>query len=143
MKKSKVTKAQVKEFVKNVQDGRDECQESSVTRDQLQELYDTCVLVRDNCKLKDGEIKNGATIKTDDDGKIIKVPIIEKGKVIEDPSVAEDLLPTSAGFFFGGTDYDEYYMQDILDTIEILKPEIEAKYADGFYEPEYYYRASW
>jgi len=130
-------------FVQNVQDGRDECQESYVTLSQLQELYDTCVLVRDNSKLEEGEIKNGATIKTDDNGDIVEIPIIEKGKVIENPSVAEDLLPTTDGFFFGGTDYDEYYMEDILNTIEILKPEIEAKYEKGFYEPEYYYRASW
>lgn len=130
-------------FVQNVQDGIDECQESWVTRSQLQELYDACVLVRDNCKLKEGNVKNGSTIEKDEDGNIIEIPHIEKGKVIDDPSVAQDLLPTSSGFFFGNTDYNEYYMQDILDTIDILKPEIEAKYADGFYEPEYYYRASW
>jgi hypothetical protein len=27
----------------------------------------------------------------------------------ESTEVAEDLLPTSSGFFFGGTDYDHYY----------------------------------
>jgi hypothetical protein len=129
-------------FVQNCQEGRDECQESYVTMLQLQELYDACVLVRDNSKLKDGNVNNGATIEKVGD-EIVEKPIIVKGKVIEDSSVAEDLLPTADGFFFGGTDYDEYYMQDILNTIEMLKPEIEAKYADGFYEPEYYYRASW
>jgi hypothetical protein len=129
-------------FVQHCQEGRDECQESYVTREQLQELYDTCVLVRDNSKLKDGNVNNGATIEKVGD-EIVEKPIIVKGKVIEDASVAEDLLPTAAGFFFGGTDYDEYYMQDILNTIEMLKPELEAKYENGFYEPEYYYRASW
>ena len=129
-------------FVQHCQEGRDECQESYVTLAQLQELYDACVLVRDNSKLKDGKIRNGSTIEMED-GIPVEKPIIEKGKVIEDPSVAQDLLPTASGFFFGGTDYDEYYMQDILHTIEMLKPEIEAKYEKGFYEPEYYYRASW
>jgi hypothetical protein len=130
-------------FVQNCQDGRDECQESHVTMLQLQELYDACVLVRDNSKLKDGKIRNGSTLKANDAGEMIEEVHQVQGKVIEDSSVAEDLLPTTAGFFFGGTDYDEYYMQDINNTIEMLKPEIEAKYADGFYEPEYYYRASW
>jgi len=129
-------------FVQHCQDGRDECQESYVTREQLQELYDTCVLVRDNSKLKDGKIKNGSTIQKVGD-EIVETPIIEKGKVIEDASVSEYLLPTAEGFFFGGTDYDEYYMQDVLNTIEILKPELDAKYENGMYEPEYYYRASW
>jgi hypothetical protein len=130
-------------FVKHVQDGVDECQESPVTLLQLQELYDACVLVRDNSKLKEGNIKNGSSFTKNDEGELVEVPNIIKGKVIEDPSVAQDLLPSSAGFFFGGTDYDEYYMSDILTTIEMLKPELEIKYEKGYYEPEYYYRASW
>jgi hypothetical protein len=38
----------------------------------------------------------------------------------ESTEVAEDLLPTSSGFFFGGTDYDHYYYEDLIDTLEIL-----------------------
>lgn len=34
---------------------------------------------------------------------------------------AEELLPTQAGFFFGGTEYDEYYFKDIEDTITIIE----------------------
>jgi hypothetical protein len=131
-------------FVQHCQEGRDECQESYVTLAQLQELYDTCVLVRDNSKLKDGTVNNGASITLDPvSGQMVETPITADGKIIEDSSVAEDLLPTASGFFFGGTDYDQSYMQDILNTIEMLKPELEAKYENGFYEPEYYYRASW
>lgn len=40
--------------------------------------------------------------------------------VLDDPDTAEELLPTESGFFFGGTDYDEYYFSDIKDTIEII-----------------------
>ena len=40
--------------------------------------------------------------------------------IIEDPSVAMMHLPTQSGFFFGSTGYDEYYLEDIEDTIEIL-----------------------
>ncbi len=32
----------------------------------------------------------------------------------------EDLLPTQEGFFFGGTDYDEYYENDLRYTIEVI-----------------------
>jgi len=45
------------------------------------------------------------------------------------------LLPPTAGFFFGSTDIDEYYWNDLKDTVEMLsslKP-------DGFY----YYQSSW
>lgn len=46
-----------------------------------------------------------------------------------------DALPTVSGFFFGSTDIDEYYYQDLEDTVKIL----ESLDENG----EYYYRASW
>ena len=36
----------------------------------------------------------------------------------EDPKT---LLPTQSGFFFGSTEYDEWYYEDIDSTIEILE----------------------
>lgn len=41
--------------------------------------------------------------------------------VLLEPDRAEELLPTKSGFFFGSTGYDEYYFEDIKDTIEICK----------------------
>lgn len=41
-------------------------------------------------------------------------------KVLQKPEEAEDLLPTQSGFFFGPTEYDEWYVQDLRDTIEIV-----------------------
>jgi hypothetical protein len=125
-------------FVNHCQKGNDDCKEYYVERSQLQELLDTCILVRDNSKLIDKNIENSRTIK-DLNGKAI----MEDKKAIEDPSVAEDLLPSAGGFFFGSTEYDEYYMQDVLNTIKILEYELSIQYENGFYEPEYYYQASW
>lgn len=34
-------------------------------------------------------------------------------QVLEDHSKAPELLPTMSGFFFGSTDYDEYYFIDV------------------------------
>jgi hypothetical protein len=34
---------------------------------------------------------------------------------------AGELLPTTSGFFFGGTEYDKYYMEDIKNTIKIIE----------------------
>ena len=42
-------------------------------------------------------------------------------KVLEYPGSAEDLLPVASGFFFGSTNYDEYYFQDIKHTIEVIE----------------------
>lgn len=35
--------------------------------------------------------------------------------------MAEKVLPTQSGFFFGSTEYDEWYYEDIKSTIDILE----------------------
>ena len=54
-----------------------------------------------------------------------------------DHSQAEELLPAASGFFFGNTDYDEWYYNDIDHTIVVLK---EALTDDN---ASYYYSSSW
>ena len=41
--------------------------------------------------------------------------------VLDDHSLADTLLPTQSGFFFGSTNYDEWYYRDLEDTIRILE----------------------
>ena len=38
--------------------------------------------------------------------------------VLDDHSQAEDLLPTMSGFFFGSTDYNEYYFEDVKQVLK-------------------------
>ena len=42
-------------------------------------------------------------------------------RVLINPSEAKELLPTASGFFFGGTDYDDYYFDSVKETISILE----------------------
>ena len=58
-------------------------------------------------------------------------------KVKADNSLADSLLPSASGFFFGGTEYDEWYFDGIDNTIDILKEALEDENAD------YYYSSSW
>jgi hypothetical protein len=58
-------------------------------------------------------------------------------KVKADHSLADSLLPSASGFFFGGTDYDEWYYNGIDNTIEILKEALEDE------NGEYLYSSSW
>ncbi len=58
-------------------------------------------------------------------------------KVQADNSLAEVLLPTVSGFFFGGTQYDEWYFKDIDNTIQILEEALADKGGD------FYYSSSW
>ena len=34
---------------------------------------------------------------------------------------AKELLPTQSGFFFGGTDYDEFYFEDVKDAANLMQ----------------------
>ena len=42
-------------------------------------------------------------------------------QVLEDNSKAPELLPTMEGFFFGSTDYDEYYFNEVKQVKEFLE----------------------
>jgi hypothetical protein len=91
-------------FVQNVQDGRDECQEAWVSREQLQELIDICK------------------------------------QIIADPKKANELLPTRSGFFFGGTDYDDWYMGQLAYTVERFEKILKDP---AFAKADFYYQSSW
>ena len=103
-------------FVKNVQDDTDDCNPYEVSKEQLEDLLSICKLVKEKCKLKDGTITNGYHYENGE-----MSPILEDGKYIENPEVAQEYLPTTSGCFFGSTDYDEYYMDDIEYTIQALE----------------------
>lgn len=103
-------------FVGNVQDGADDCGQYEVTEDKLTNLLNTCKKVLENSKLVPGKISNGQILK---DGKW--QDIIEEGLVIENPATAMVYLPTCSGFFYGSTEYDEYYYNDVKETVDILE----------------------
>ena len=53
---------------------------------------------------------------------------------------AKELLPPQSGFFFGGTDYDEYYFEDVKDAADLMQ-----NILDNFDFENYQlvYEASW
>lgn len=63
-------------------------------------------------------------------------------KVLKDHSKAEELLPTQAGFFFGGTEYTEYYFQNLKDTVKQIEPLLKEEYPKGVYVT-FTYQSSW
>lgn len=42
-------------------------------------------------------------------------------QVLKDHGLATALLPTQSGFFFGSTDYDEWYFSDVKDCLRQMK----------------------
>ena len=89
-------------FVRNVQNGEDDCGEYYVSHEKLKELLRTCTLALTN----------------------------------KDPN----LLPPQAGFFFGGTDIDQWYWEDLMYTIQQLQPIIDRP---DFENLSFYYQSSW
>lgn len=91
-------------FVKNAQNGVDDCGEYHVLREQLKELAETCQ------------------------------------KVLDDNNKAHDLLPTTEGFFFGGTQYDEWYFEGLQKTQSRITNYLRSPQFNNY---DFYYQSSW
>ncbi len=59
-------------------------------------------------------------------------------QVQADHSLAPSLLPIQEGFFFGGTDYDDWYFENLENTRLICETGLNEESGGDFY-----YRASW
>lgn len=99
-------------FVDKVQDGKDDCGYYEVEPEQLEELLEAVNEVLGSTRLVKGRIRCGYTY----DHNMNKVYDTCEGMVLEDASTARRLLPTQEGFFFGSTDYDQYYWEDLEST---------------------------
>ena len=60
-------------------------------------------------------------------------------EVLNNHSWAEELLPTQEGFFFGSTEYDKYYFEDLKTTKEILEQVLKESADEG----RIFYQSSW
>jgi len=94
-------------FVQELADGEDDCRKMFVTRENLEELLSLCL-------------------------QVLAVRYTPQGE-----SVAKDLLPPSAGFFFGTYEIDEYYYSDLENTVETIDRCLKSKF--DYFE----YQASW
>jgi hypothetical protein len=92
-------------FVKNVQNGEDDCGEYHVSKKQLEQLLSECKEVK------------------------------------KKPEMSKKVLPTTSGFFFGSTDYDEWYREDINSTIKIIQSVLKEIKDDD--NAEIFYQSSW
>lgn len=59
-----------------------------------------------------------------------------------DADQARQLLPCQSGFFFGDTDYDEIYFNDLEHTLDVIA-RCEKLDEDDKYNWDFYYHASW
>lgn len=120
-------------FVFRVGDG-DNDTDIEVSYLQLRRLYNLCKKVLNESILVDGLVSNGKIFK---DGEMYEQKIV--GKIIKNPEIAKELLPTQEGFFFGSTEYDEWYLQTLQDTMNQLEPILEEYSEDDWFT----YNSSW
>jgi hypothetical protein len=103
-------------FVDNIQDGVDDCKEYYININDIKKLIDVCKQVKESLE-SSYDSKTNSYLNT---------------------KVAQELLPSQMGFFFGDTDYNEYYLEDINNTINQLEPLLKEKENEYFY-----YQSSW
>jgi hypothetical protein len=106
-------------FVENVQDGDDDCKEYEVDRGQLETLRNACSKI----------LARHEAMKTMSD---------EQLEEMDDLDEDEESLEPTQGFFFGSTDKDEWYYEDLKNTVEGLDRVLALP--DEYY---FSYRASW
>ena len=59
--------------------------------------------------------------------------------ILDDTSLAGELMPPSEGFFFGSYEIDEWYWKDVENAYKVFSEIL----SDGEENREYYYQASW
>lgn len=109
-------------IINHFADGRDECQEVYLLKSDLLEILEVLKKVEKSFET--------AKIKEEKDDFII----------YENP-IAEKLLPTQDGFFFGNLDYDNFYLDDVKLSIEIFEEVLKLLEKNNDYY--IYYQASW
>lgn len=123
-------------FVKNTQNGVDECQTTSVTLEQLKALRSDCLQVINSVEMIDGRKYAGTTYYPD--GRVVDSFV--DGQIVAQETIASKILPTQSGCFFGNTNYDEDYIQDLKDTVAIIDKALLLAESGSIY---FEYNASW
>lgn len=100
-------------FVENVQNGEDDCGHYTMTIKQLSVLRNLCINVI-NYKPNKGIVNDVKTI-----------------------NILNALLPSGRGFFFGSYEYDDWYFENVENTIKIIDKCLKMD------DTEFIYTSSW
>lgn len=119
-------------FVGECGDGEDNCQPIYTPVEKLEEVLGILKQVKeklDNSKLVKKTIKtwNGESVEID---------------VYECEEEVTKLFSPQSGFFFGSTEINEWYKNDVIDSIEVFEEILKEEELNGN-NGEYYYQASW
>lgn len=130
-----------KYFVDECNDGNDDnCAYYEVSKDVIEKLNFKCKEILDDVELIDDYVLQNYSYDKNEDGETIKKERYVPGKVIKDTSICEEQLPTQSGFFFGSTEYNECYYEQIKYTYDLTQNILNIF---DFENNDLYYEASW
>lgn len=111
-------------FVDNVQNGEDKCEDAVVSKAKLAEFVGICEQLLASIRLTPGDVDAGKIMRA---GSYEWEQLYDVGHVLteESEALAARLLPTRAGFFFGSTQYNEWYWKSLNEAVRVLKPRLE------------------
>jgi hypothetical protein len=87
------------------------------------------------CENLEGDVENCGRTEVSREKMIELVNLCEEVLEKRDTEFNEEHLPTSSGFFFGTTEYDEWYYKDLENTIKQLNAILENEKDAVFYCP--------
>lgn len=123
-------------FVEKLANGEDDCQELYVSKEILEELLDTLKQVK-------GIIEKSKVVdKVLNDWNNEEYTV----RVYDCEDQITELFPPTAGFFFGDTEINQWFKENVeetIETIENLLSENSENIAKGLYGGDFYYQASW
>ena len=107
-----------------------------INKEWCEELLEKCNKVVD----KYNELKASYTPNTDE----YNTELFESQEANDlFAKFAAETLPTMAGFFYGSTDYDKWYLDDVKDVIEHLKNDIIPEFDNLFDDECIVFNANW
>ena len=84
------------------------CEYKEISRDELEELQDKCLII--------SEMKPCRTEFHKSEG-VWEMDRVSNIYSEADKKRCAEILPTTSGFFFGSTDYDEWYFEDVKEVL--------------------------
>lgn len=136
-------------FVKNCQNGVDDCERYAITVNDIIKLKELCekILTMTEKRKKMRYTSFDATEKEEVDVLCLTLEGVE---------YASEHLPSRSGFFFGSTEYDDWYVWNLEDTVKQINAALDTLNCEygfaldsdlvtGEYNGDYIieYRASW
>ena len=117
-------------FVENCGGGVDKCQEINVSNKDLEDLLEILNKVKSVIEVA----KVVKKVEVDWNNNEYEVEVYDCEDMIN------DLFPPTKGFFFGSTEIDSYFKDDVFGTIDILTNLLNENKS---HDSTFYYQASW